>query len=761
MKRDPFDLVGDVLDGQFRVDAFAGEGDLSVVYKGHHLGVDAPVAIKCLNLPETLDPALARPLVDGFKEASRVHYKLARGNLHIAQTIASGSTLVPRSGVVVPYLVREWFEGESLASDLAWRRSEKHTGRPLDEALALLETAFDGIAHAHAQGEVHLSINPSNLFVVHPEGEALPTLKVLDFGVSSTMNAFATVPTGARGGRSSGGLRLLFPAYAAPEQLDRAVGELGPWTDVYAIALVMMEVLSDRVVMGEGDSGAIVEHALDEQRRPTPTAHGLKLPSHIERALTRAVSRSPSRRQKSAAELWKDVRNTIRTLAPRAVMPVAGVATPPPQRIVTPPPGRARAATLVGLSPPAILSVPGAAQRAGSTSVVTKPMSFEPAGATAALPASRTPLPMPVLATPPPPPRVSAVPAPPIALPLPPVPSAPALAPLPPPLAPAPPVSVMPVVSVSAFPAPPPAILPAPPGLPSAPPGLPSAPPGIAVPARPPSAPPAPVTGPALPATTLPAPPLAGAAPAAFPPGIDSPAPSSTDFARDSAPVLARERIALGPPRRRFANPIAYAFSPRGAPVVLAVSGGLFWLWALGIFVWFVGLPHRHPRTATVTAEPTAEPVAEAARGVPVEPIAQAARAVPVEPAGASPTGPAHAPPTEPGPAPEPALVASPPPAEPAAVAAGGAPFRNAAAVRALDGKWREVAKCRRGKTWGKGPTTVTFAGDGSVTHVEVGPPFTGTPTGDCIAETLSSTRVEPFSDSSAVLVYRVYVAPK
>src|SRR3974390_1753580 len=90
---DPFDLLGDVLDGQFRVDAFAGEGELSVVYKGHHLGVDAPVAIKCLNLPETLHQALARPLVEGFKEASRVHYRLARGTLHIARAIASGSTL--------------------------------------------------------------------------------------------------------------------------------------------------------------------------------------------------------------------------------------------------------------------------------------------------------------------------------------------------------------------------------------------------------------------------------------------------------------------------------------------------------------------------------------------------------------------------------------------------------------------------------------------------------------------------------------------
>ena len=40
------------------------QGDLSVVYKGHHIGVDAPVAIKCLDLPTTLDGALVRPLVE-------------------------------------------------------------------------------------------------------------------------------------------------------------------------------------------------------------------------------------------------------------------------------------------------------------------------------------------------------------------------------------------------------------------------------------------------------------------------------------------------------------------------------------------------------------------------------------------------------------------------------------------------------------------------------------------------------------------------
>src|SRR5580704_5356172 len=191
MDRDPFDLTGDVLDGQFRVDSFAGEGDLSVVYKGHHLGVDAPVAIKCLNLPATLDPDLVRPLVDGFKDASRIHYRLARGNLNIAQSIASGTTVAPRTGAVVPYLVREWFDGESLSADLKRRREQKMTGRSVGETMALLEAAFDGVSYAHQQGEVHLSLNPSNFFLATKlEGGA--SLKVLDFGVASTMNSVST-----------------------------------------------------------------------------------------------------------------------------------------------------------------------------------------------------------------------------------------------------------------------------------------------------------------------------------------------------------------------------------------------------------------------------------------------------------------------------------------------------------------------------------------------------------------------------------------
>jgi hypothetical protein len=188
----------------------------------------------------------------------------------------------------------------------------------------------------------------------------------------------------------------------------------------------------------------------------------------------------------------------------------------------------------------------------------------------------------------------------------------------------------------------------------------------------------------------------------------------------------------------RFRGLLSFAFSPRGAPIVLSVAGAFFWMWAFGLFFWFSTLrPHHSPPRAEAPLAASADPAAVAPAPAPPEPTTGAI--APARTEAPSTGAPANAP----------------------AARGDDTEFHNAAAIRALDGKWREVAKCRRGKAWGKASTTVTFASDGSVTHVDVGPPFAGTPTGDCIADTLATTRAPPFGGDAAVLVYRVYVAPK
>ena len=326
MNGDPLGLLDVVLDRRFRIASFVGEGDLSVIYKGHDLHLDCAVAIKCLHLPDTLDPALTRPVVEAFEGeafegAGRLLDGLGRGNPHVAPTIAAGRTKAPRTGATVPYRVREWFEGESLASELARRKRQGDKPRTVEEAFALLAPAIEGIAHAHEAGIAHLSLDPGNLFLARKDGSF--SLKVLDFGTVRAGHRADARPT--LDPDVTRGLHLLHPAYAAPEQLDMELGHPGAWSDVYALALIMMEVLADRFELARGDTAALVRRALDKQKRPTPRAYGLKLPKAVDLVLTRAVSRRPEDRQKNARVFLNELKAALGQDAPvKAPSPLAG-----------------------------------------------------------------------------------------------------------------------------------------------------------------------------------------------------------------------------------------------------------------------------------------------------------------------------------------------------------------------------------------------------------------------------------------------------
>ncbi len=296
MSSDPFDLIGQIVGGQFRVDAVAGDADLSIVYRGRSLDANTAVAIKCLNLPETIPDTLARALDAAFQQAFRVHDRLARGHENIAQTRTSGETRSPRTGATVPYMVREWLEGESLAAELAGSKKDVRPVRSLEEVIGLLQGAFEAVSFAHERGEVHLGLNPSNLFVAK-RGDGTVTLKVLDFGLARMMNDFA--PESPSESHSGCGLRLWLPGYAAPEQIDEALGPAGTRTDVYALALIAMEALAGR-----------------------------KLPQFLEQVLNRALSAAPDARQADAGELWREVRSAVTPRPALASIAGAGSALP-------------------------------------------------------------------------------------------------------------------------------------------------------------------------------------------------------------------------------------------------------------------------------------------------------------------------------------------------------------------------------------------------------------------------------------------------
>ena len=303
---DPFGLLGQVLDGHFRVERCVGEGGFSIVYKGTHIGLSEPIAIKCLKLPAALGSAIVDSFVKRFRDESRLQYKLSQGNLYVVRSIASGTTIAPATSALVPYTVLEWLDGRSLATEFNDRRERGLRGRSVDDVVRLLDSAVDAIAYAHSQGVVHRDLNPGNFFLARTAAGV--KLKVLDFGVAKVMaDSVLAMPSA----RTVGNLRMFAPAYGAPEQFDERVGAVGPWTDVYALALVTLEALSDRTVMDGEHVGEFAMRALDPSRRPTPRAVGIVVGDEVERLFARAVALAPGDRPRDAGELWGMFKHAI------------------------------------------------------------------------------------------------------------------------------------------------------------------------------------------------------------------------------------------------------------------------------------------------------------------------------------------------------------------------------------------------------------------------------------------------------------------
>jgi serine/threonine protein kinase len=392
---DPFGLVGQVLDGQFRVDAHVGEGGFSVVYRGTHVGLTEPIALKCLKLPAALGSALVDSFVRRFRDESRLQYKLSQGNLHIVRSLGSGTTLAPATSALVPYTVLEWLEGKSLAQEFNDRREAGLQGRPLREVVALLDSAIDALAYAHAQGVVHRDLNPGNLFLARTSAGI--KLKILDFGVAKVLAdaAIAIGPTA----RTVGNVRMFAPAYGAPEQFDDRMGAIGPWTDVYAIALVVLEALGDRTVMEGEHLGEFAMKALDSERRPSPRALGIAVGDATEKVFNQALALDPSRRPRDAGEFWGMLKNALqvdsRSSRPPHAEPTSPVTLRMKERSSAPHGGTLRMDRVASRSASELLAVTPLPSIVASQSARTSvaPSALAPRPEMSPLPTVVTPLP--------------------------------------------------------------------------------------------------------------------------------------------------------------------------------------------------------------------------------------------------------------------------------------------------------------------------------------------------------------------------------
>lgn len=306
MSGDPFGVIGSVIDGQFRVDQWVGEGGFSSVYKGFHLGLQEPIAIKCLKLPQNLAREVIDQFQNRFRDESRIAYRLSQGNLHIVRSITSGTTTSP-TGQVIPYMVLEWLEGQTLSQDFRARRERNMTGRKLEELAQMFAPASEALAYAHAHGVVHRDVKPGNLFLAQTrEGFRM---KVLDFGMAKILSDgnLGIAPMA----QSTTGVVVFSAPYAAPEQFDPKLGSIGTWTDVYSLALVLLEAMTDKRVRPADNLAECLIQATDPARMPTPKRLGLNVSNALDEVFARALAVNPRERAQDVGEFWGQLRNAM------------------------------------------------------------------------------------------------------------------------------------------------------------------------------------------------------------------------------------------------------------------------------------------------------------------------------------------------------------------------------------------------------------------------------------------------------------------
>ena len=296
---DPFGWAGATIDAKFRVDDVVGEGGFGVVYRGQHLGFDEPVAIKVLKVPATLQGAERERFLENFLVEGKVLHRLSRGTVGIVQALDVGAATSP-NGTWTPYLILEWLDGSTLERDLKDRCTGGAAPRTLAEAIALLDPAARALGAAHAQGIAHRDVKPANLFLAQIAGRT--TLKILDFGIAKVLTDVANVTQAMA--ETGGSVRSFTPQYGAPEQFHRQFGATGPWTDVFALALVLVEMVSGKMALDGSDTTQLYILSTDPSRRPTLRAAGVVVNDAVEGVLARALTVDPRARYRDAGAFW-------------------------------------------------------------------------------------------------------------------------------------------------------------------------------------------------------------------------------------------------------------------------------------------------------------------------------------------------------------------------------------------------------------------------------------------------------------------------
>lgn len=279
-------LVGQLVDGRYRVRSRIARGGMATVYVATDLRLERRIALKVMHAHLSDDSVFQSRFIQEARSAARL------ADPHVVNVFDQG-----QDGELA-YLVMEYLPGITLRDLLKEQKRLSVT-----QTITVLDAILSGLSAAHAAGLIHRDVKPENVLLAE-DGR----IKVGDFGL-----ARATTANTATGAQLLGTI-----AYLAPELVTRGTADAR--SDIYALGIMLYEMLTGlQPFRGEQPMQIAYQHATDSV--PRPSVKNPAVPEQLDELVLWATEKEPDERPEHAGEMLDRLREIERQLG---ISPLAG-----------------------------------------------------------------------------------------------------------------------------------------------------------------------------------------------------------------------------------------------------------------------------------------------------------------------------------------------------------------------------------------------------------------------------------------------------